>query len=261
MSMSREERAARQGRAVEMIREGKSVGEVCSAEGMKVATLRRACLAAGMPFSQRRQAGEKAAELVRGGATVAEACKKTGASSSAVYSLLSPADLPQRRSPRQEAARKAVELVRGGAKVADACEATGAGSSAVYNLLREGDSTDRSALPSARRREAAMKAAELVRNGATVTEACEEMGTSTRAVYGLLSPADLPQRRFLSSMRLLAALFDASKSMREIAREFKVSTQRVQQVYAEAQKYNVPGLPTRRRGGAHADHKEPEGSP
>ena len=53
--------------------------------------------------------------------------------------------------------------------------------------------------------------------------------------------------RSIASFQILAALFDPNKTQEQIADDFKVTKQRVSQIYIAAVKAKIPGLPIRSR--------------
>lgn len=105
------------------------------------------------------------------------------------------------------------------------------------------------------------RAAEKVREGATVLEACEAEGISETLLRRACNEAGVafpgpsrpptsgsPRRPVTRALVLLAALFDGRLSLREVALQTGSTVQRVQQVYSEAVALGIPGLPKRRVG-------------
>ena len=94
--------------------------------------------------------------------------------------------------------------------------------------------------------------AEMVQGGLTVSEAARAEGVCESTAQAACRASGVPyadrRRRHNgppSPLRILAALFDAGKSYREVSECFGVSRQRVGQVFAEAVRLGIPGLPDR----------------
>jgi DNA-directed RNA polymerase sigma subunit (sigma70/sigma32) len=90
---------------------------------------------------------------------------------------------------------------------------------------------------------------------ATADELAARFGISAERVRYFCKKAGVALRRPTTktsrpvrSMQILKALFDPSQSMLEIAQQLGISKQRVSQVYQEALKVKIPGLPSRRPG-------------
>lgn len=140
---------------------------------------------------------------------------------------------------RAERRRKIAEAVASGKPVAQVAFEFGVSASTVRASCRERrtSTTRRSAV------ERRLKA------GDSAADAAAATGTSIGYVYKVARDAGikLPMvGRPSGNYEVLAALFDPTRSMAEIAEEHNVAKQRVQQIYARAKEAGIP-VPARAR--------------
>jgi transposase len=244
MSMTHSDRRERRRRIAKYVEQGHDLQEAVRAFRVSEELVRSACREFGVvdkgPHTpqthvKRRERRRRIAEFVAQGHSIPEAARAFGVS----WSL---ADIACREfgavAQKPNRPQASVQSAKSNHRAIDATKR---------------ESNQPAAFPSPRSRERRRRIAEFVAQGHSRKEAASAFGVSLDHVLKSCQEFGVPVKELThfrsSTYGVIAALFNESLTLEEIGQTFRISRQRVHQIYQKCLEVGIP-IPKRRRGKA-----------